>query len=105
MSKAPLQSAVCGCVWVCVCICVCVFVCVCVCVCVGVCVCGCVGVGKGLVPACLAAVAVDHKRLSMRTDSYVYHFMMLTNTPKVFVISPLSGLLRDQLLKFGVFPG
>jgi hypothetical protein len=24
---------------------------------------------------------------------------------KVFVISPLSGLLRDQSLTFGVFPG
>jgi hypothetical protein len=30
---------------------------------------------------------------------------MLTNTPEVFVISPLSGLLRDQLLNFGMFPG
>jgi hypothetical protein len=30
---------------------------------------------------------------------------MLTNTPEVFVSNPLSGLLRDKLLTFGVFPG
>ena len=47
----------------------------------------------------------NHMRLSMRTDSEVNDWIMLTNTPKVFVSSPLKGLLRDQLLTFGVFPG
>ena len=39
-----------------------------------------------------------HTRLSMWTDSYVNHWNMLTNTPKVVISSPLSGLLRDQSL-------
>ena len=41
----------------------------------------------------------------MRTDPYVNYLIMLTNTPKEFVISPLSGLLRDQSLTSGAFPG
>ena len=40
----------------------------------------------------------------MRTDS-VNYWIMLTNTPKVFVSNPLSGLLRDHLLTFGVITG
>jgi hypothetical protein len=41
----------------------------------------------------------------MRTDSQVNYWILLANTPKVSVSSPLSGLLRDQLLACGVFPG
>ena len=55
--------------------------------------------------ALLCGTSGVNTRLSMRTDSYVNYWIMLTNTPKVFVISPLSGLLRDQLLTFGVFLG
>ena len=38
----------------------------------------------------------------MRTDPCVNYWIMLTSTPNVFVISPLSGLLRDQLLTFAL---
>jgi len=33
--------------------------------------------------------------------SHVNDWIMLTNTPTVFVSSPLSGLLRDQLQTLG----
>ena len=41
----------------------------------------------------------------MRVETQVNYWIMLTNTPKVFAISPLGGLSRDKLLTFGVFPG